>query len=919
MPSPSPPPIQRPAIGPSLRWLLAVVFGLIVALGVNSAWLASVTIAEWWTGRVLEDRFYLLMFLAHLALGLAIIVPVVWFGLAHMRNTWRRPNRRAVRAGVLLFAMALAVLVTGLALARFDLWAIRDPVVRRVVYWAHVVTPFVAAGLYVRHRRAGRRLQWAIGIRWAAVAVLLALGGLAWKIAETPPTAPLSEARPFQPALARVSTGESIPPRALMRDAECAECHADVHAGWSASAHRFSSFNNPAYRFAVRETKAAVLARDGHTDAARFCAGCHDLVPLFSGRFDRPDFDDEGDPTASAGITCTGCHAITALGSVRGNADYVIGEPVTYPFAFSEQPALRWMHRQLVKAKPALHQTTFLKPLHRTAEFCSACHKVNLPAEVNGYKWLRGQNHYDAWRQSGVSGHGVSSFYYPPKAVTKCAECHMPFIASEDFGAQDFADTGELSVHDHLFRGANTALAHFFDLPESVNVAHRAFLGRALRVDLFGLREGGAIDGALTAPLRPQVPALIPGRRYLLDVVVRTVGVGHTFTQGTADSNEIWVDITATVDGSVVGRSGGRRSDGAVDPWSHFLNAYLLDRDGGRIDRRNAQDIFVPLYNHQLPPGAADVIHYQLDVPADARGTLVVDVAVQYRKFDTTYMRYFQGDAFEGNDLPITTLAHDRVEFSIDGSATTGDVPAIPEWQRWNDYGIGLLRAGAGGAARGELRQAEAAFARVEALGRPDGPLNQARLYLIEGRLDEAVAALDRAVKHDPPPPSWSVNWFTGQVDLQNGFLDEALARFEALLAPSDEKRRRGFDFSKDTRLLNRLGTVRFEQAKAARGEARAAERRERLTQAVEWFRRTLEIDPEHAIAHHNLSLIYRQLGRDDEATHHRELHARYKPDDNARDHAISRHRRDNPAADHAAESIVIYDLHRLDAYDRNR
>ncbi len=36
-------------------------------------------------------------------------------------------------------------------------------------------------------------------------------------------------------------------------------------------------------------------------------------------------------------------------------------------------------------------------------------------------------------------------------------------------------------------------------------------------------------------------------------------------------------------------------------------------------------------------------------------------------------------------------------------------------WERWNDYGIGLLRQGK----KGESRQAEAAFAEVEKLGRP--------------------------------------------------------------------------------------------------------------------------------------------------------------------------------------------------------
>ena len=33
-------------------------------------------------------------------------------------------------------------------------------------------------------------------------------------------------------------------------------------------------------------------------------------------------------------------------------------------------------------------------------------------------------------------------------------------------------------------------------------------------------------------------------------------------------------------------------------------HVYMLDKDGNRIDQRNPQDI-TPLYNNQIPPGAA--------------------------------------------------------------------------------------------------------------------------------------------------------------------------------------------------------------------------------------------------------------------------------------------------------------------------
>ena len=54
------------------------------------------------------------------------------------------------------------------------------------------------------------------------------------------------------------------------------------------------------------------------------------------------------------------------------------------------------------------------------------------------------------------------------------------------------------------------------------------------------------------------------------------------------------------------------------------------------------------------------------------------------------------------------------------------------------------------------------------------------------------------------------------------------------------------------------------------------------------------------------------RLRKDKEAAElHRKLHARYKPDDNARDVAVAKARQKNPAADHAANAIVIYDLSR--------
>lgn len=918
---PSPPPRARRArraIGPRLRPLLWAVLALFALLGANSLYLAAVTLLEWWRGQTYQDWFYQVMFLVHLLLGLAVVVPFLIFGCLHARNTWNRKNRRAVRVGWALFAVALALAGTGFSLMRVGGFELRDPGVRRLVYWAHVALPLVCVWLFVLHRLVGPRLRWRLGVSWAALA--LALAGLSALLHGSDPrtwgrVGPESGERYFFPSLARTATGDFIPAAALQNDAYCQECHPSAHEDWLQSAHHFASFNNPAYLFSVRETRAAVLERDGSVQAARFCAGCHDPVPFFSGAFDDPDYDDEHDPTAHAGVTCTVCHAITHVNSRRGNADYTIEEPVHYPFAFSQSPLLRWVNRQLVKAKPALHKKTFLKPLHKSEEFCGACHKVHLPVELNGYKWLRAQDHLDSFHLSGVSGHGAQSFYYPEVAEENCNGCHMPLRpAGDDFGARDFDGKGGLDVHDHLFPSANTALASLVGLGDEVVERHAAFNQGAVRVDLFGLRQGGRVDGQLVAPLRPELPALEPGRDYLLEVVVRTLKVGHLFTEGTSDSNQVWLEVQLRAGGPTgprVGASGLLFADGTLDPWAHRLNSFVLDREGNRIDRRNAQDIFVPLYSHQIPPGAADVVHYAFRVPTGLEA-LSVSVRLLYRKFDTRYLRYVEGSAFGGNDLPVLVLATDSLVLPVGTAETLAEASPIPPWQRWNDYGIGLLRKGDSGSNKGELRQAEEAFGRVEALGRPDGPLNLARVYFKEGRLDEAVTALQRATAFDPPAPPWTALWLSALVDKQNGYLDEAVRSLRELATlDSQETRRRKLDFSQDWRVLNELGQTLVERSKLERGQSGRARRDQILGEARSWFERTLELDPENLSAHWNLALIAEELGHDEEAQRQRALFERYRPDDNARDRAIAAARRRYPAADHAAEAVVVYPLQR--------
>ena len=310
-------------------------------------------------------------------------------------------------------------------------------------------------------------------------------------------------------------------------------------------------------------------------------------------------------------------------------------------------------------------------------------------------------------------------------------------------------------------------------------------------------------------------------------------------------------------------------------------------------------------------------------MPPNSNSPLEIEVKLQYRKFDYEYVNLIAKEltdtplslgstTADHNDLPITTLAEDRIVLPVgeDFSSDSDTVPTseIPTWQRWNDYGIGLFLKG-----KAELRQAAEAFTEVADLNRYDGALNLARVYFREGRLDDATAAIQAAAAHqDPAPPPWTLAWLSGVVNRQQGRLQEAEENFRSILEKrTQEQIDRGFDFSRDYEIINLLGQTLFEQSRAIRGESRAAERQQLQLEAIEWFQKTLSLDPENVTAHYNLQLLHAAMDDDEQASHHQELHLRYKPDDNARDRAVAAARKRYPAANHAAEAVVIYDLSR--------
>uniref|UniRef100_UPI003F94952E multiheme c-type cytochrome n=1 Tax=Mycobacterium sp. TaxID=1785 RepID=UPI003F94952E len=302
--------VYKPAIGSRLRPLLWVILIGFALLAANGFYLSSVTALTWYLGTTQQTFFYMLMVALHLFLGLVLVIPFLIFGFAHLATSWKRPNKWAIRYGLILLGAGLVTLASGFILVRIGGFGVRDPRIRNLGYWFHVVAPLVAVALYVKHRLAGPRIRWEWTRRLAIPVVgFVAIMGLLHS--QDPRSfgvkGPKEGKQYFFPSEAITANGKFIPAKTLMMDQYCLECHKDAYDGWFHSAHRRSSFNNKAYLMSVRETRKVSLERDGSNQASRWCAGCHDPVPFFSGEFDDPNFDDVHNPTGQAGITCTVC------------------------------------------------------------------------------------------------------------------------------------------------------------------------------------------------------------------------------------------------------------------------------------------------------------------------------------------------------------------------------------------------------------------------------------------------------------------------------------------------------------------------------------------------------------------------------------------------------------------------------------
>ena len=645
---------------------------------------------------------------------------------------------------------------------------------------------------------------------------------------------------PFSPGNATTTTGTFIPGEMFVPAKRCGTCHTDAHAQWRQSAHG-NAFREPFYQKNVKD-----LQSQKGIEFTRHCESCHNPAALFTGALTKNShvkrpFDDDG-------VSCIACHSIQSVDG-HGIGGYVMGEPALLIKEDGTHLLAGVSDQQILDDIPS-HRRAMMRPLLKTPEFCGACHKSQVPHELNDYKFLRAFMVADELQQSSFSKESPHPFYVRDKET--CNSCHMKREAAPLFDVS--AKKGTLV--SHRWATANTAIPTFYKWPDQLNAVTKFLENDALGIDIFAIRRKspGVSAEEFIAPVNRNNFRITGGDRLTAEVVITNKNIGHSFPPELRDFYEAYIEFIVSDDaGKALYRSGFIKPDGYLDESAHNYKTYLVKSDGTYNDKHHIWRTRVFAQNNQINSGRSDVARYQFHVPAHLTGALHLTARARYRRFTRVFSDYVLGKSV---DYPIVTMATTEYAMQIgDNSAKAvdpNDKTAVPDWRRWNNYGIALFD-------QRQYPPAIDAFSRAAELDekyRPMALVNRAMAHIELEQYDEAANILDGVVKTNPT--NARALFQQARIFMKRGLLDQAESNIRQVLAA----------FPRDRISLQQLG----ELCKIKRD----------YQGVLECFGKILAIDPEDLGAHYNLMLVYRKLGRTEDAKREAKIFADLKDDPGA-------------------------------------
>lgn len=391
---------------------------------------------------------------------------------------------------------------------------------------------------------------------------------------------------------------------------QCASCHPNHFNEWRGSMHAYA-FVDPVF-FAMHER--GQQETNGKLD--QFCTKCHSAIASLAG--ETPPFFNRNalSPISNHGVQCDLCHTITKINNTN-NADFEL-TPGNTKYGSLANPAAN-----------SFHQSAFNAEFDRS-RFCGSCHEVK-----NTFNVLVEET-YGEWNRAALAGMSFD-----------CQDCHMPTYAGQAATGGPQRD----KLHRHYFTGVDVPLVDFPDA-----ALHQQMAETLLKK---------------SADLSVSSPATIAAGDTLktfVTVANKYQGVfsaGHSLPSGVTAERQMWIAITARDQGGrVLYQSGQLDANGDLldqhsalapntDPDLTIFRQIMRDENGKEVlffwQARSVE-------NHLLAALAEKTASYQIKLPANLSGEIMLDVVLRFR----TLQPYFLRELGLGNlvaKVPIVDMA----------------------------------------------------------------------------------------------------------------------------------------------------------------------------------------------------------------------------------------------------------------------
>jgi Tfp pilus assembly protein PilF len=643
--------------------------------------------------------------------------------------------------------------------------------------------------------------------------------------------------KPSAPGNASVEGNDFIQPGAFPKAAYCAHCHQQAYSQWRQALHS-NSFRTPFYRTSVN-----ILPRTAGIEFTRHCDSCHNPIGVLGGAMTQNsqvnrEFDEDG-------LTCTTCHSIQQVKSTEGNGGFVMGVPAVMVDENGQRIPGEVPYEEILKY-PKRHSQAVMKDLYRTPEFCAACHKANLPNQLNDYKFIRAFTVFDEWQNSKFSRRNPLTFYSAD--FTTCQKCHMMRVPAlsppQEYGAKQ----GTFASHRWL--AGNTAVPFYYGFDEQLQKTVE-FLqsGMYLNVDLFAIKKRNADE--MVAPLGSTPFQLAASDTVQTMVVIQNKNIGHSLIPEVRDLYEAWVEFTVKDgDGTEIYHSGFLKPDGMIDERAHSFTNRPVNVDGDFVDNHKVWTIHSVAYDNTVQAGRSVLVRYEFRIPSNAKGPLAVIARVNYRHLRQSYLNNVLGEDHPAYPV-VEIVSRSRVLKLGDNPVTAPEPQDNPDWMRWNNLGIAYLD---------QFQYADAidAFSHVVKL-RPDyadGYTNIGLTNISWEKYGSARASLEKALTLSPD--NARALYYLALVERREGKCDAEVADLQKVVARYPQ--------SRDAR--RELGISYYQQHKPE--------------EARQQFEALQAIDPDDIAAHYNLAILYRRMGLKEKAAEQAALFATKKVDPGA-------------------------------------